>query len=145
MKISFFIHIFVTCYMYGSPDFLSTESIEPGSEDPPVRRLFIAEDTVLHQGYERMFQAHVFPLFVVGVGSLIFTILPSIIPFLSLQNLKAFSKMLSGKEPPKKYYAPGYSSTFHSLLTEEQAASVAATGKIPARDEKNGYRLNKKR
>jgi hypothetical protein len=30
MKIAFFMYVFVTCYMYGSPDFLYTESIEPG-------------------------------------------------------------------------------------------------------------------
>ena len=141
MKVSFFLYIFVTCYMYGSPDFLATESIDPAIGG---RRRLAQEGTIFYTVYQRMMQVHVFPVFFVGSLSLLKTVVPFIFPFLSPDNLRAVAKLMRGQDPPSRYYAPGYSSTFHSLLTEEQAACVAATGNISESDEKLGYRLNKK-
>lgn len=148
MKAAFFLHVFVTCYMFGSPEFLTTEPIDDLKNDR--RRLLTTNDihgnsdvSMIQEIWSRMIQTHVFPVFSIGALSFTFTVVPFFIPFLSPEKLHKAFKLLKSAAPPQKYYAPGYNSTFHSLLTNAQRKHVDLHGDLSASDKEKGYKLNK--
>ncbi|GMH85714.1 hypothetical protein TrST_g4791 [Triparma strigata] len=139
MKIAVICHICVAIYMLGNANILSTDTVDVLGE--ARKRRGLSEGETASSLYSRIFQTHVFPLLSVGAvyvgGSVMLKLFnPELIK-------QAFNIVITGKPPPTRYYAPGYNSTFHSLLTEDQEKQVREKGDLSEVEKAKGYRLNK--